>query len=105
MNAGRSFPEYSISGAPRLACAQKEGTGPFRNAFSLSFSDSHLCLQMAQSHSVQACVCPLSKPLWEPTLILSASVQREAFEPALNRCFPCRTGWQLQDVNPSKMPH
>lgn len=77
MTTGRSFPEYSISGVLRLACAQKEGTGPFRHAFSLSFSDGQLYLQRAQSHSVQACVCPLSKPLWEPTLILSASFSTE----------------------------
>lgn len=64
-----------IYGVLNLACAQKIGTGHFKNGSSVNFSNNQLCLQTAQSPFVQAWFCPMSKLLQEPTLTLCASVR------------------------------
>lgn len=79
-----------IYGVLNLACAQKIGTGHFKNGSSVNFSNNQLCLQTAQSPFVQAWFCPMSKLLQEPTLTFVLQSE-EVFEPALNRHSACQT--------------
>ena len=94
----------SICGVLSLACAQKGGTGHFRNGFSFSFSDSQLCKQLKVLSY---------KPVFAPCQSLSGSqlssclLQRRGRCSnllRLNRHFARRAGWEPRGVSPSEMP-
>lgn len=90
-----------IYGVLNLACAQKIGTGHFKNGSAVNFSSNQLCLQTAQSPFVQAWFCPMSKLLQEPTLTLCASVRGGVWT-CFEQTFCLSNGGNCEVLTPTK---